>query len=68
MTQPTALYEVFDNRFLALLQPDSALERLCSGGVWSEGPVYFDEGDYLIWSDVRANQQFRWSAADGKSV
>lgn len=62
------LFEVYDNRFLALLKADSRLEQLCTGGVWSEGPVYFANGDYLVWSDVRRNQMLRWSARDGMSV
>jgi gluconolactonase len=62
------LFEVYDNRFLALLNPDSRLKQLCSGARWAEGPVYFAEGDYLIWSDIKNNRMLRWSDKDGMSV
>ncbi|MBE7470113.1 MAG: SMP-30/gluconolactonase/LRE family protein [Anaerolineales bacterium] len=61
-------FEIFDDRFRALLQPDSRLERLCTGAVWSEGPVYFAEGDYVLWSDIPNNRMLRWSAGEGMSV
>ena len=40
------LFEVYDNRFLELLNPNSRLEQLCSGARWAEGPLLFAEGDY----------------------
>ena len=62
------LFEVYDNRFLALINPDSRLEQLCSGARWAEGPIYFAEGDYLIWSDIKNNRMLRWSDKDGMSI
>jgi gluconolactonase len=62
------LFEVYDNRFLALINPDSRLKQLCSGARWAEGPIYFAEGDYLIWSDIKNNRMLRWSDKDGMSV
>ena len=62
------LFEVYDNRFLALLNPDSHLEQLCTGARWAEGPIYFAEGDYLIWSDIKNNRMLRWSDKDGMST
>ena len=38
------LFEVYDNRFLALINPDSRLEQLCSGARWAEGPDLFCRG------------------------
>jgi gluconolactonase len=64
----TKQFEVYDNRFLALLRPDSKLLHLAWGAKWSEGPVYFAEGDYLVWSDIPNNKMYRWSAADGMRV
>jgi len=61
-------FEVFDARFSALLRPDSRLEQLCTGAKWAEGPVYFAEGDYLLWSDIVNNRMLRWSSLDGMTV
>jgi len=62
------LFEVYDNRFLALLKPDSRLERLWSGARWAEGPVYFGESDTLIFSDIKNNRMLRWSDREGIST
>ncbi len=47
-----------------------ALEKLCTGTVWAEGPVWIDsqQGGYLLWSDIPNNRMMRWSGADGMSV
>lgn len=52
----------------ALIAPDARIEKLADGFRWSEGPVWIDEGDYLLFSDVPANKIFRWSEQDGVSV
>ena len=60
--------EILDPRMKDLLLPDSKLERHCTGAVWSEGPVYFSEGDYILWSDIPNNRMLKWSQAEGMSV
>jgi gluconolactonase len=46
------------------------LEKLCTGMIWAEGPVWIDsqQGGYLLWSDIPNNRMMRWSDADGMSV
>jgi gluconolactonase len=63
-------FEIYDQRFERLLLPDSSLEKLADGCIWSEGPVYFDnDGDeYVLWSDIPNNRMMRWSPTDGVSV
>ena len=58
----------FDPRFGALLKPGEKLERLATGAIWSEGPVYFHEDESVIWSDIPNNRLLRWSAKEGTSV
>ena len=58
----------FDPRFRRLLKPGAEPERLATGAVWSEGPVYFHEDDSVIWSDIPNNRLLRWSAKDGMRV
>ena len=38
----------FDDRFSTLLKGDATLERLATGAIWSEGPVYFHEDESII--------------------
>jgi gluconolactonase len=52
----------------AVASPDAVIEQLADGFVWSEGPVWVKDGDYLVFSDVPANTIYRWSEAEGTSV
>lgn len=61
------MVEVFDTRLKPVVQ-DSAVVRLCTGAIWSEGPVWLQEDNSVLWSDIPNNRMLRWSAADGMSV
>jgi gluconolactonase len=50
--------ERFDPAFDQLVAPDAAIEKLCEGFNWSEGPVWFDGA--LLFSDVPENVIYRW--------
>ena len=54
-----------DPSFNALAQPNSAIQRLWTGALWSEGPAWNAEGRYLVWSDIPNNRQLRWLEDDG---
>jgi len=41
------------------------IERLYTGGRWAEGPVWFGDGRYLLWSDIPNNRILRWDEATG---
>src|SRR5712671_2040033 len=41
------------------------IERIATGLRWAEGPVYFRDGGYLLWSDIPNNRIMRWSEDDG---
>jgi gluconolactonase len=57
--------EVVDPRFRKYAIPYSAIERICTGMRWSEGPVWFGDGRYLLWSDIPNNRIMRWSEESG---
>lgn len=61
-------FEIYDDRFAAMLPPDAKLVRHFTGMEWAEGPVYFAEGDFLLWSDIPNDRIMRYSDADGVSV
>jgi gluconolactonase len=60
--------EVFDSRFAAVAQGAGALQRLCTGAAWSEGPVWMREDRSLLWSDIPNNRMLRWHAEAGMTV
>lgn len=62
------LYEVFDKRFKSLMIGIAHLDKLADGCIWAEGPVWFADGGYLLWSDIPNNRMLRWTAESGVSV
>ena len=48
----SADFEVIDPRFRMLVQPNAWVQKLHGGMLWAEGPVYFADGNYLLWSDI----------------
>jgi len=45
--------------------PLASVERLATGMRWSEGPVYFGDGRFVLWSDIPNNRIMRWDEASG---
>ncbi len=49
--------------------PEKALiEVLADGFVWSEGPVWIEEGKFVLFSDVPTNKIFKWKEGEGLSL
>ncbi len=57
-----------DPSFDALRLPLAGVERLATGCRWSEGPVWFGDGRYLLWSDIPNNRIMRWDEATGEAA
>lgn len=62
---PDPAIEVIDARFKKYKIGNSAVERICTGYRWAEGPVWFGDGGYLLWSDIPNNRIMRWDEATG---
>jgi gluconolactonase len=60
---PDERIEPFDKRFPR--QGNAGIERIATGFRWAEGPVYFPDGGYLLWSDIPNNRIMRWLEEDG---
>ena len=43
----------------------AAVERLHTGCRWAEGPVWFGDGRYLLWSDIPNDRILRWDEITG---
>ena len=41
------------------------VERIATGMRWAEGPVWFGDGRYLLWSDIPNNRIMRWDEETG---
>jgi gluconolactonase len=65
-TLPDPRIEVFDERFLALRLMSGTIEMLASGFYWAEGPVWFGDGRYLLFSDIPNDRMLRWDDASAQ--
>ena len=60
---PDPRVESLDKRFPK--QMNAGVERIASGCRWAEGPVYFRDGGFLVWSDIPNDRMMRWLEEDG---
>lgn len=58
-------FEVIDPAFDECIIDHARVERLWTGARWSEGPVWFAAGRYLLWSDIPNNRIMRFDETDG---
>jgi gluconolactonase len=63
---PDPAVEVIDPRFAKYKVGNASVERLYTGTRWSEGPVWFGDGRYLLWSDIPNNRILRWVEETGE--
>lgn len=63
-----SVHEIIDARFRDLIIGSAQLERLYSGCRWAEGPVWFRDGDYLVWSDIPNRRMMRYLPDGSVSV
>jgi gluconolactonase len=62
---PDPAVETVDPRFNEYRLSGAAIERLWVGGRWTEGPVWFGDGRFLLWSDIPNDRMLRWSEETG---
>ncbi len=62
---PDPAIEVLDARFKPYRLNAAAVERLHTGSRWTEGPVWFGDGRYLLWSDIPNNRMLKWEESNG---
>ncbi len=65
---PDPAIQVLDeDRFGSFKIGNAAVERLWTGARWTEGPVYFGDGRYLLFSDIPNNRIMRWDETTGQT-
>jgi gluconolactonase len=63
---PDPAIHTLDPRFEKYRIFSAAVERLHTGCRWSEGPVWFGDGHYLLWSDIPNNRILKWEEETGQ--
>jgi gluconolactonase len=54
-----------DPRFQSMVLGNAAIERLATGFRFTEGPVYYGDGRYLVFSDIPNDALLRWDEITG---
>ncbi|HEY2995070.1 MAG TPA: SMP-30/gluconolactonase/LRE family protein [Methylomirabilota bacterium] len=62
---PDPSIQVVDPSFAKYRVNSAAVERLATGFRWCEGPAWFGDGRYLLWSDIPNNRIMRWDEETG---
>ena len=62
---PDVRVRIVDPSFTKYRIATSKVERLATGMRWCEGPVWFGDGRYLLWSDIPNNCMMRWDEEAG---
>jgi gluconolactonase len=62
---PDPAVEVLDQSFAKYRLNLASLERIAHGMRWAEGPVWFGDGRYLLWSDIPNNRIMKWEEETG---
>lgn len=62
---PDPAIKVIDERFRRYIIGNAGVEQLWTGARWTEGPVWFGDGRYLLFSDIPNNRILRWEEETG---
>ena len=62
---PDPRVEVLDTSFNQFRLPMASVERLYTGCRWAEGPVWFGDGRYVLWSDIPNDRILKWEEETG---
>jgi len=62
---PDPAIEILDPAFEKYRLSNAGVERLAEGTRGGEGPVWFGDGRYLLWSDIPNDRIMRWDEVTG---
>jgi gluconolactonase len=62
---PDPAIKILDPSFAKYRLNAAKVERLGTGYRWCEGPVWFGDGRFLLWSDIPNNQILKWEEETG---
>jgi gluconolactonase len=62
---PDPSVQILDPSFARYRIFSATLEQLATGFRWAEGPVWFGDGRYLLFSDIPNNRIVRWDEVTG---
>lgn len=57
-----------DDRLDKVVKPGAYIQKIAEGYSWTEGPVWIEDGDYLLFSEIPSNTMYKWTEAKGAEV
>jgi SMP-30/Gluconolactonase/LRE-like region len=63
---PDPAIQILDPSFAKYRLNNAGVERIATGMRWAEGPVWFGDGRYLLWSDAALDRIMRWDEETGQ--
>ncbi|WP_200979223.1 SMP-30/gluconolactonase/LRE family protein [Echinicola sp. 20G] len=60
--------EIMDKAALEIIDSAASIQVMASGFIWTEGPLWIEEGQYLLFSDIPQNKIFKMSAKGDTST
>lgn len=68
MYKTTGTVERIDSALDAIIDADAVAEIIAEGFKWSEGTLWIEKENMLLFSDVPTNTIYKWTEAKGKEV
>src|ERR1051325_9178450 len=60
--------EVFDPGFRRIVPEGAPVDRIPAGTLFGEGPIWFAEHGYLLWTDIVGDKIMKWKPGEGVSI
>ena len=67
-SQEVGEIEVVSNELAKLIKKDAKIEVIADGFQFTEGPLWVEDHEMLLFSDVPGNTIYKWTEKDGSSV
>ena len=66
--KPMGTIERFDSALDNIVSPTARPEIIAEGFEWSEGPLWIEKHQMLLFSDVPTNTAYKWTGEKGKEI
>ncbi len=57
-----------DDRMDKIVKPGAYIEKIAKGFQWTEGPLWIEDGNFLLFSEIPSNTIYKWTEAKGAEV
>ena len=61
-------FEILDDEAYKIFSSAAQIETLDSGFIWTEGPLWINKTNQIIFNDIPQNKTFSWSEKSGTEV